>query len=153
MRQYRSGNDVLKMKRGEKRPAHLRQRVLPWAYKYLPILFGCHCRADRSFHFRGRKFPVCARCTGEGTGFLLAAVTFWIGHPSVPLLFLLLIPMILDGALQQRTSYESTNIRRFITGLLFGYGATLLFILSYAAVLKYGFRLGRKWKMEGILRK
>ena len=84
-----------------------------------------------------------------GAGFLLAIVTLWIAHPPVPILLLVMIPMILDGSIQQLTRYESTNRRRFITGLLFGYGAMLLLILSYLSVLKYGFLLGRKWKMEG----
>lgn len=126
----------------------LKSKAITWVYRYLPMLLGCHCRADRSFFYKGRKFPVCARCTGECAGFLLALSTFWICHPPVPIPFILMIPMIVDGTVQQRTRYESTNSRRFFTGLLFGYGAMLLVILSYAAVLKYGFRLGRKWKMR-----
>ena len=43
-----------------------------WLYQWLPIVFGCHCRADRSFFWRGRQFPLCARCTGELAGFLCA---------------------------------------------------------------------------------
>lgn len=133
----------------EKGTGLFRQKAAAWTYIYLPVFFCCHCRDDRSFHFRGRKFPICARCTGMGAGFLLAIVTLWIAHPPVPILLLVMIPMILDGSIQQLTRYESTNRRRFITGLLFGYGAMLLLILSYLSVLKYGFRLGRKWKMEG----
>ena len=42
-----------------------------WLWRWLPILFGCHCRPDRSFHFRdGTPFPICARCTGELAGIL-----------------------------------------------------------------------------------
>ncbi|HJB51594.1 MAG TPA: DUF2085 domain-containing protein, partial [Candidatus Oscillibacter pullicola] len=40
-----------------------------WLWRWLPIIFGCHCRPDRSFHFRdGTPFPICARCTGELAG-------------------------------------------------------------------------------------
>ncbi|WP_334117834.1 DUF2085 domain-containing protein [uncultured Oscillibacter sp.] len=47
-----------------------------WLWRWLPILFGCHCRPDRSFHFRdGTPFPICARCTGELAGNL-------VGGPS-----------------------------------------------------------------------
>ena len=30
--------------------------------------------------------------------------------------------MIIDGTMQLKTVYESTNFRRFVTGTLFGYG-------------------------------
>ena len=33
---------------------------------------GCHQRADRSFYWKGRKFPLCARCTGVLVGYILA---------------------------------------------------------------------------------
>ena len=91
-------------------------------YKWLPIIFGCHCRADRSFFFRGTQFPICARCTGMGIGFLIAAVSLWFYRPSFWLTILLMIPMIIDGVLQLKTSYESNNLRRFFTGILFCYG-------------------------------
>ena len=42
--------------------------MIPWLYKWLPIVFGCHCRPDRSFYWKGKKFPLCARCTGELAG-------------------------------------------------------------------------------------
>lgn len=29
-----------------------------------PIIFGCHRRPERSFFYKGRQFPICARCTG-----------------------------------------------------------------------------------------
>ena len=33
---------------------------------------GCHQRPDRSFSFRGRQFPLCARCTGVMASYLLS---------------------------------------------------------------------------------
>lgn len=119
--------------------------MVRWLYQWLPILCGCHCRADRSFHYKGKKFPVCARCTGEVCGALAAvcSVAFW--HPPVWAAALLLIPMVADGTIQARTSYESTNPKRFITGLLFGYGLTTLFLLSLSAAFFFGVRLGQEW--------
>ena len=35
---------------------------------------------------------------------------------------LLLMPMIMDGSIQLITSYESNNIKRIISGFLFGFG-------------------------------
>lgn len=121
-------------------------RFLRGMYKWLPIVMGCHCRPDRSFFWRGRQFPVCARCTGQLLGVLAIPLTCWAGHPPVPVLFALLLPMVLDGVIQLKTSYESTNVRRLITGFLFGYCFVLLFALSHVAVFRYGVALGRQLK-------
>ena len=48
--------------------------MISWLYRWLPIFCGCHCRPDRSFFFRGRQFPVCARCTGMLLGFCVPIV-------------------------------------------------------------------------------
>ena len=53
-----------------------------WLYKWLPIIFGCHCRDDRSFHYRGKKFPICARCTGELVGILILLISCPFYLPS-----------------------------------------------------------------------
>ena len=38
--------------------------------RWLPVFFGCHCRSDRSFFWKGKQLPICARCTGELAGIL-----------------------------------------------------------------------------------
>ena len=92
-----------------------------WLWRWLPIVFGCHCRPDRSFRFRnGTPFPICARCTGELAGILAALATYWIIHPSAGAAAALLLPMLADGFLQLCTSYESGNLRRLATGGVFG---------------------------------
>lgn len=98
--------------------------------KWLPIIFGCHCRLDRSFYYHGKQFPICARCTGELIGIFLGIALFAIFHISLFGNLFLLIPLILDGTLQLKTNYESTNIRRFITGTMFGYALVSIFILT-----------------------
>jgi uncharacterized membrane protein len=112
-----------------------------WCYKWLPIIFGCHCRDDRSFHWKGERFPICARCTGELIGILLCVVFsfFWI--PSVGVSVAIMVPLVLDGFIQLKTSYESTNLRRFITGFLFGWGLAALFLISSAATFRLGYNL------------
>lgn len=97
--------------------------------KFLRIFFGCHARPDRSFYFRGKQFPICARCTGELVGMILCIPTliFW-GCPSFGIVLLLMIPLIFDGFLQRLTSYESGNIRRLITGILFGIALIYAFV-------------------------
>ena len=88
---------------------------------FLRILFGCHARPDRSFYFRQKQFPICARCTGELVGMISGVI--WIllvGVWNIGWYFLMMIPMILDGFCQQLTQYESNNAKRFLTGFLFG---------------------------------
>lgn len=91
-------------------------------YKWLPLIFGCHCRSDRSFFFRGKQFPICARCTGLGIGFLCSVIGLWFFRLSVFWGVILMLPMIIDGTLQKKTDYESNNLLRLITGILFAYG-------------------------------
>ncbi len=66
---------------------------------------------------------------------------FYFFHPSAYMSILLLIPLILDGGMQALTYYESTNKRRFLTGMLFGYALSNLFFLSTGYVFQYGYTL------------
>lgn len=118
-------------------------RVRSWLYRWLPIVFGCHCREDRSFHIRGARLPLCARCTGELVGILLCLLSAPFFLPPVPLALGLLVPMVLDGGLQALTPYESGNLRRLVTGLLFGYGLAALFLESTTWAFRQGMELGR----------
>lgn len=108
-------------------------------YKWLPIIFGCHRREDRSFHYKGKQFPICARCTGELFGILLGLFTYPFAHINGYMALFILLPMIFDGFLQSLTKYESTNFRRFLTGLLFGYGLATLFMLSTVWTFNFGY--------------
>ena len=87
-------------------------------YKWLPIVFGCHCRDDRSFHYKGEKFPICARCTGELVGIIFSIFSCFFFKISILAIVILMLPLILDGGIQMFTSYESNNFKRFVTGLL-----------------------------------
>ena len=112
-----------------------------WLYKWLPIIFGCHCREDRSFYYKGKKFPICARCTGELVGMIFAMFSCLFFRLSILVSVLLLIPMIIDGVIQAISSYESNNTKRFITGLLFGYGILMLFIITSIMAFQLGVNL------------
>lgn len=114
-------------------------------YRWLPIVFGCHCRRDRSFSWNGKQFPLCARCTGELAGIVLACVIGWWYLPASLSSMAMLLPMIADGMVQQLTRYESTNLRRLITGMLFGFGLTALFAHSTMYMLEFGYQLGQNW--------
>ena len=118
--------------------------------KWLPIIFGCHHRPDRSFFYHGHQFPICARCTGELAGIISSILLFWFWRPSLIAAVVMMIPMIIDGFTQRLTSYESTNFKRFITGFLFGVGIAALFsysvIYTFQAGYKYGVTLAIKFK-------
>lgn len=106
---------------------------------YLALFFGCHQSIKRSFHFKGKPFNICSRCTGLAIGFLLTGLLFFI---EIPILFLLALslPLIIDGSRQKLTKYESTPLRRFVTGALFS-GVVTLFILSYNYLILFAIQI------------
>ena len=83
----------------------------------------CHRRPDRSFFWRGKQFPVCARCTGVHVGYL-SLLVFPIAQTHLGWAWSLglIAPTVLDGLLQARTRYESHNLTRVGTGVLAGVG-------------------------------
>ena len=115
--------------------------MLKWVYRWMPIVFGCHCIDERSFHINGRKFPICARCTGELAGILIAVFLSFLFRLSATTAVLLLLPMVVEGFIQALTSYNSTNFRRFITGFMFGYGIFTLFLISTIAAFQFGMNI------------
>lgn len=118
-----------------------------WLYRWLPIIFGCHCRSDRSFFYRGKQFPICARCTGELIGILCALPCFVLfSVPSWKACFLLMLPLLLDGFAQKLTSYQSGNLRRLVTGVLFGYALVGLVSITTIFAAQAGFEFGKNLK-------
>lgn len=115
--------------------------LISWLYKWLPIIFGCHCRDDRSFHYKGKKFPICARCTGELVGILGGILLGIFFLPRVWVAVACMIPMLADGFIQLLTPYQSTNMRRLVTGTLFGYALYSLIAISTVAAFHYGYNL------------
>lgn len=113
-----------------------------WCYKWLPIVFGCHCKPERSFHFHSTPFPICARCTGELIGIIAALLCCFFFRLPVLAAVVLMFPMVVDGTVQHFTRYESNNLTRVLTGALFGFGITMLFALSIIAVFQAGMRWG-----------
>lgn len=101
-------------------------------------------KIDRSFHWKGKRFPLCARCTGELVGGVAAALSYAVFHPGLGVLALLLVPMLIDGGVQAATRYESTNLRRLVTGVCFGYGIVCLFLLSTGYAFRFGVSLGSR---------
>lgn len=102
--------------------------LMTWFFKksYLAVLFGCHQKVERTLKLFGHPLNICARCTGIFLGVLMLNLGFLVIDPSV-VLFLFGIPLLIDGVIQKKTSYESTNLRRLLTGFLFGPTIILIF--------------------------
>jgi uncharacterized membrane protein len=90
-------------------------------------LVSCHRRSDRSFFWKGKQFPLCARCTGIHIGYLTFPLfVFKLLSFNIWWTLLLIIPTCVDGWTQASFNRESNNILRVVTGLLAGIGAMSL---------------------------
>jgi uncharacterized membrane protein len=105
----------------------------------------CHQLPERSFFLFGHKLAVCSRCTGIYFGALISTLVYPlplkvdnIKTPGKWLLICSLIPLGLDGGIQMITSYESNNLLRFVTGVIFG-SVLPLYLLPVYNEIVYGF--------------
>jgi uncharacterized membrane protein len=97
---------------------------------------GCHQLPERSFFIKDYQFPVCARCTGVLIGQAAAIIFSIIFKPiSIKKAILMLSVMGFDWGIQEFKVKESTNTRRFITGILGGYGLFTLYIQLIQKIL------------------
>jgi uncharacterized membrane protein len=85
----------------------------------------CHQKAERSFFINNNQMPFCSRCTAIWLGLTigLGFMIFYkieLDEKFLILIILGFIPIALDGFGQLLHLWESTNIVRFITGLLAG---------------------------------
>jgi len=103
---------------------------------YIVIFFGCHQKVSRSIQANKQPFILCARCTGIMVGMFL---TYFISlfNFNYFWLFILLIPLIIDGVLQAKTNYVSNNIKRFVTGFLSAPSFVILFGGFHYLLAKY----------------
>lgn len=87
----------------------------------------CHRKPERSFFWRGKQFPVCARCTGIHIGYLsFPFFLFGVFELNLWVTFALLLPTYVDGVTQAFMNRESTNWLRVSTGFLAGIGVMSL---------------------------
>jgi len=87
----------------------------------------CHQMESRSFHLAGHALPVCARCTGIYSGFMIGILTiilagrFWkVRHPTRSFLFFGLAISGLEAILSFLNVFSSTLLTRSITGAVLG---------------------------------
>ncbi|MFP4177333.1 MAG: DUF2085 domain-containing protein [Acholeplasmataceae bacterium] len=99
---------------------------------------GCHQMQKRSFLYKGRQFPLCARCTGLAIGeFVLAPILWIFGFDHVLISSFFILPLAIDGTLQYFRLIESNNIRRLITGLLAGIGLATLVLIAFMRLFSF----------------
>lgn len=87
----------------------------------LKYMFYCHRMPERSFFFRGRQFPICARCTGILIGYIIG-IFYIIFYNKLGYIFelMLMVPLLIDGIGQYKGYFVSNNTRRLTTGILGG---------------------------------
>lgn len=91
----------------------------------------CHQKPERSFFWKGKQFPLCARCSGIHLGYFSIPL-FLFGIIEIPILWtiIMILPTYIDGLVQAYFDIESTNSRRFITGLASGIGSMSLITIT-----------------------
>ena len=118
-------------------------KIKTWAFfMRLGNRCGCHQKEDRSFKIKGWQFPICSRCTGILVGQLLG-IFIYVFHFRIPIYIscIFLLIMFLDWYIQYKKIRESTNIRRFITGILAGIAQIAIFIEIVFIIKKFIFSI------------
>ena len=75
---------------------------------------------------------------------VMAMVSLWFYLPSWWLVLVLMVPMVVDGFIQLKTRYESTNLRRLLTGIPFGYSLVAMLVLFTKGLYDFGYWIGLK---------
>ena len=87
----------------------------------------CHRKPERSFFWKGKQFPVCARCTGIHIGYIAFPLfMFNVFTLNIWWTIALMLPTYIDGLTQAFFKRESNNILRVTTGLMAGIGGVSL---------------------------
>lgn len=104
---------------------------------YESMLNVCHRRPERSFFYKGKQFPLCARCTGTLAGFVtLPLFALKLVHLNFLWIFLLMLPAWVDGTTQLYGWRQSNNWLRLATGFLLGFAQTGLVALVGDFIVK-----------------
>ena len=93
----------------------------------------CNGRKETAPQIGAFCFPLCWRCAAFSTGVVLTTVYLECAQgivvffPGSGVLFAaMMLPMLADSLRQRYTPYESTNLRRIVTGTLCGVAGRLL---------------------------
>jgi len=94
--------------------------------QYLALFFGCHQIKERSLHKQGIPFILCARCTGILIGMFLSIIVFLL-KMNIIIMFIFMLPLVVEGIVQRTTKYKSRNSIRLLTGIVFAPGFLILY--------------------------
>ena len=99
----------------------------------------CNGIAKRAPHIFGYCFPLCYRCTFFILVMIMTLMIYYYRRKriSLSIAIWLLIPMVIDGCLQTFWGIESTNLRRALTGGLFGLGIGSFIAYLYSKIDLY----------------
>ena len=97
----------------------------------------CNRNINRAIKIGDFVFPLCIRCTSMGCSFLIGILLLFIPKNAnklkkcpfyiwMILSIILMIPLVIDGIKVYFFQIDSPNIIRYITGILFGCGTSLL---------------------------
>jgi uncharacterized membrane protein len=91
------------------------------------LITFCHRKPERSFFWKGKQFPVCARCTGIHIGYITFPLfMFNVFTLNIWWSIALMLPTYIDGLTQAFFKRESNNILRVTTGIMAGIGGVSL---------------------------
>lgn len=109
--------------------------------KRLFEIIPCHRLDDRSFHFKGKKSPLCSRCMSIYSSiFILLIPMYFLIDLNINLLFLgflLLIPLVVDGFTQLWKWRKSNNVLRTLTGIAFGIGYNIILVMISKYIIDF----------------
>ena len=102
----------------------------------------CNLKEERALHIGTFVFPLCFRCMFIFIFFISSFLIFInkkikLDKRILIVSLIILIPMIIDGSIQTFFSIESTNVKRSITGGLFGLGLGYILYYCYYYFLKF----------------
>jgi uncharacterized membrane protein len=93
----------------------------------------CNGKSERAPDIFGRCFFLCWRCTMVMIVSIISTIALYYIDLSLVMSktftivgSILVLPMIFDGSIQYFTKRDSTNVRRVITGSLFGIGIAIV---------------------------
>ena len=94
---------------------------------YGPFHTICHQLTERSFHILGAPLAVCIRCSAIYFGFLFGTILYLpvrLFGVSITetrgMLFVSILPLLVDGVLDLLGVHASTGAARLMTGSFFG---------------------------------
>lgn len=86
----------------------------------------CHHVPERSIPLFGIERYLCARCLGILCGLLMGGYIYMVFQIPLSIAVVCILPLVIDGVIQAISTYESNNLLRLLTGVLFGIGIVSL---------------------------